>query len=82
MTSLLLLAVDWNALGQSSAAAFVAGTGVTLSFSLAIYGASRGAEARRNGESGIAVLAWIVMVAGLAVSLAAVAGAIWLMLEG
>ena len=76
-----LMTVDWGALGESSLAALVAGTGVTLFFSLAIYGAARHAEARRLGRPGMATAALLVMGVGLTASLAAVAGALWLMIS-
>ena len=47
---LLATIVDWEALGETVLAAFVAGVGVTLTFSLAILGAVRVAEASRDGR--------------------------------
>ena len=43
--------VDTSALWQTIAAAFVAGVGTTLVFSLAILGVARFTEASRNGRS-------------------------------
>jgi hypothetical protein len=64
--------VDWGTLGKVCLYSLVAGVGVTVVFSLAIVGAARFADLRRDGRTveagGYAVL--------LAVSLAAVAGAV------
>jgi hypothetical protein len=66
--------VDWNTLGKVVVASLAAGVGVTVVFSLAIVGAARFADMRRDGRSleatGYAVL--------LAVSLAVVAAAVTL----
>jgi hypothetical protein len=64
--------VDTEALWQTIAAAFVAGVGTTLVFSIAILGAARFGEASREGRSFESVL-----FAGLTlVGLLATAGAI------
>jgi hypothetical protein len=64
--------VDWKTLGKVVLYSFVSGLGVTIVFSLAIVGAARFADMRRDGRTieagGYAVL--------LAVALAAVAGAV------
>ena len=49
---MLATIVDTSALWQTIVAAFVAGVGTTLVFSLAILGAARFAEASRDGRSG------------------------------
>ena len=53
--------VDWEALLDVVVASLVVVTGVTIMFSLAIYGATRFAEMRRDGTAagavGYAVLA-------------------------
>jgi len=64
--------VDWATLGKVALASLVSGVGVAIIFSLAIVGAARFADMRRDGRAieagGYAVL--------LALSLAAVTGAI------
>jgi hypothetical protein len=50
-TALLATVVDTGALLKTIAAAFVAGVGITLAFSLAILGATRFVELRRDGRS-------------------------------
>ena len=42
--------VDWGTLGKVALASLVAGVGVTLIFSLAIVGAARFADMRRDGR--------------------------------
>ena len=42
----LATVVEWDALLQTVLAAFAAGLGITLAFSLAIYGAHRALRAR------------------------------------
>jgi hypothetical protein len=43
--------VDWATLGKVLVASLVAGVGVTVVFSLAIVGATRFVELRRNGKT-------------------------------
>lgn len=74
--------VDWAALWQSSVAALAAGVGVTISFSLAIYGVARSSDERRLGRPGTALLASVLGVIGLVLSLAAVAIGLSLMIWG
>jgi hypothetical protein len=71
---MLLLAsiVDSDALVRTVIASVVAGLGVTLAFSLGIYGAVRTAELRRDERPLAAGAAAGLMVLGLGVSLAAV----------
>ena len=64
--------VDTSALWQTIAAAFVAGVGTTLVFSLAILGVARFAEANRQGRSvqsalfaGLALLGLLATVAAI-----------------
>ena len=59
--------VDWEALLETVAAALVAGVGIAIAFSLAIYGVARFAEARRAGASlaaGAAALLAVVALVG------------------
>jgi hypothetical protein len=64
--------VDWSALLKTVVAAFVAGVGITLVFSVAIFGAARFADLSRDGRpvGGAAYVALSV------VALAAVAAAV------
>jgi hypothetical protein len=62
----VLAAVDFHALGQVIWVSFVAGTGVTVLFSLVISGLGKASEARRDGNDGAALgYAAIAVVAGL-----------------
>ena len=49
-THLMLGAVDFHALGQVIWISVVAGIGITVLFSFAIYSFARAADARRDGE--------------------------------
>jgi hypothetical protein len=69
---MLATIVDTSALWQTIVAAFVAGVGTTLVFSLAILGVARLAEANRQGRSfqsaafaGLAVLGLLATVAAI-----------------
>jgi hypothetical protein len=67
--------VDWEALLETVAASVVAGLGIVIAFSIAIYGAARFAEGRRVGagvEAGAAAV--LTVVALLACVGAVVAG--------
>jgi hypothetical protein len=64
--------VDWGALGQVAAASFIAAVGVTLAFSLAIVGATRMVDLRRDGRHVEAGAYAALMIVGLAVSGASV----------
>jgi hypothetical protein len=70
--------VDWQALLQVIAASLIAGIGATVAFSLAILGATRFADLRRD-ESPAAWGYGALALAGLAVTLAAVAFGIYVM---
>jgi hypothetical protein len=69
----LATVVEWDALLKTVVASFVAGVGITLAFSVSIYGATRTAELRRDERPLAAGLAFAVLVAGLAVSVAGIA---------
>jgi hypothetical protein len=67
-------AVDFHALGQVVWVSAAAGVGVTVLFSLVIFGAGRAGEARRGGQgaqaaafSALAVVAMLVFLAAVAV---------------
>jgi hypothetical protein len=64
--------VDWSALLKTVVAAFVAGVGITLVFSVAIFGAARFADLSRDGRP-VGGAAYVVLSV---VALAAVAAAV------
>lgn len=65
-------AIDTKALWETVVAAFVAGVGTTIVFSLAILGASRFTEASRAGNRAHAGLFGTLAVVGLLATAAAV----------
>ena len=79
MSAMPTLAVDWNALLGTVIASFAAGVGITIIFSLAILGAARFADARRDGRGALATAAAGLMVLALAGSAAAIAFGIFVM---
>jgi hypothetical protein len=68
----LATVAEWEALLDTVWASLVAGVGVTFVFSLAIYGAARAAEFRRDDRRLEASLAVALMLAGFAASAAAI----------
>ena len=62
---ILATLVDTEALWQTVVAAFVAGVGTTLIFSIAILGFARSAEATRSGRSVEATLFGLLAALGL-----------------
>ena len=58
--------VDTKALWETVAAAFVAGVGTTIVFSLAILGATRFSDLRRDGRA--AEAAWFGVLTALALA--------------
>lgn len=78
---ILASVVDWEALLDVVVASLVAVIGVTIMFSLAIYGATRFAEVRRQDHGAGAVGYAVLAVAGLAVTAAAVAVGLFVMLS-
>jgi hypothetical protein len=70
--SLLATIVDWEALGDTVLAAFVAGVGVAVTFSLAILGAARVTEAGRTGHRLEAIVFGVLGVVGLLATLLAI----------
>jgi hypothetical protein len=68
----LATVVDTEALLKTVAAAFVAGVGVTLVFSLAILGAARFADLSRDGRPVAAAAFGALALAALAAAAAAV----------
>ena len=70
---MLATIVDWQTLGEVALASLIAVVGVTLSFSLAIVGATRMIDMRRDGRSFEAGGYAALMILALAGSGAAVA---------
>jgi hypothetical protein len=64
--------VDTKALWETVVAAFVAGVGTTVVFSLAILGATRLGEANRDGRTLHAALFGALTVLGLLATVAAI----------
>ena len=52
--------VDWQALGETTLAALIAGTAFTLTFSLGIAGTARAAELNREDRRFAAAIAGLV----------------------
>ena len=69
---MLATVVDTGALLKTVAAAFVAGVGVTLIFSLAILGAARFADLNRDGRPAAATAFGALAIVALAAAAAAV----------
>ena len=67
-----MAAVDFHALGQVVWVSLVAGVGVTVLFSLVVYGADKAGDARRAGQDGHALAYGVVAVAAMVVFSAAV----------
>ena len=61
--------VDWGALGKVIAASLIAGIGVSFCFSIAITGATRFAELRRDQRNAGAFAYGVVGLAGLAATI-------------
>ncbi len=69
---MLATIVDTEALWQTVVAAFIAGVGTTLVFSLAILGAARFGEASRDGRSLEAACYAVLGALGLMATVAAI----------
>jgi hypothetical protein len=72
--------VDWDALLETVAVSVVAGLGIVIAFSIAIYGAARFAEGRRVGgslETGLgatlALVALLVCIGAVVAGIVAIA---------
>jgi hypothetical protein len=67
----MLAAVEWDLIGEVIGVSLVAGIGVTILFSLVVYGSSRATEARREGGNaaffGALALASMLAVAAVVV---------------
>jgi hypothetical protein len=64
--------VDWGALGKVVAASLIAGIGATFCFSVAIAGATRAAELRRDNRGGVATFYALLGAAGFAATVGAI----------
>jgi hypothetical protein len=66
--------VEWDLIGDVIWQSLVAGVGVTLLFSLVVFGSSRAAEARRAGENPtiFGVVAFVSLLAVAAVVVLAI----------
>src|SRR4051794_22084251 len=80
----MLAAIDFHALGQVIWVSFVAGTGVTVLFSVVISGLGKAAEARRAGNGGatvgyvaIAVVAALLFAALVVIGVAVMLNKDW-----
>jgi hypothetical protein len=71
--------VEWSALLKTVVAAFVGGIGITLVFSVAIFGAARFADLSRDGRPVVAAAFVALSVVALAAVAAAVAAGIIVM---
>ena len=69
---MLATIVDTTALWQTVVAAFVAGVGTTLVFSLAILGATRFSEASRDGRGAHAAVFGLLAIVGIVATAAAI----------
>jgi len=69
--SLLAVIVDGDALLKTVAASLAATIGVTLAFSIAIYGAARAAEFRRSDQMLAVGASLVLLVVGLGMCVAA-----------
>jgi hypothetical protein len=74
-------AIDFHALGQVVWVSLLAGVGVTVLFSLVIFGAGRAGEARRGGEGGQAAAFSALAVVAMLLFLAVVAFGVTVMLK-
>jgi hypothetical protein len=73
--------VDWATLGKVIAAALIAGIGVTAAFSIAVLGATRSVEMRRDARGLEAGAFAVLCVIGGVLCIAAIAGGIFVMSE-
>jgi hypothetical protein len=64
----LAIAIEWESLGETAVASLIAGVGITLAFSLAVFGSARYSEARREGDGAVATAAAALSLAGLLVA--------------
>jgi len=79
--AMLATIVDSKALLETAAVAVVAGVGITIAFSFAIYGVARFADARRAGAPLAAGAAAALAVLALAACAAGITAAILVMIS-
>ena len=76
-----MAAIDFHALGEVVWVSLVAGVGVTVLFSLVIFGADKAGDARRSGQDGQALAYGVLAVAAMVVFSAAVIFGVIVMLS-
>ena len=64
--------VDWGELLNVVWTSLLGGIGVTAVFAVALYGAVRATDARRNGTIALAAGYWVLMALAIAVVLASI----------
>ena len=64
--------VDWGELLDVVWTSLLGGIGVTAVFAVALYGAVRATDARRNGTIALAAGYWVLMALAIAVVLASI----------
>lgn len=64
--------VDWGELFNVIWTALLGGIGVTAAFAVALYGAVRATDARRNGAISLTVGYWVLMTVAMALVLASI----------
>jgi hypothetical protein len=74
----ILAKIDTTGLGEVILYALVAGVGVTVVFTLAVYGATRSTDMRRAGHNAVATIYGVIAILGAAATLGAVAYGIYL----
>ena len=76
-----MAAVDFHALGEVIWVSFVAGVGVTVLFSVVVFGADKAAVARRRGQAGQAAAFSALAIVTMVIFLASVVLAVAVMLN-
>ena len=76
-----MAAIDFHSLGQVIWVSVVAGVGVSVLFSVVIWGADKAGDARRAGQDGQALAYGVLAVAAMAVFSAAVIIGVVVMLQ-
>ena len=76
-----MAAIDFHSLGQVVWVSVVAGVGVSVLFSVVIWGADKAGDARRAGQDGQALAYGVVAVAAMVVFGAAVIIGVIVMLQ-
>ena len=76
-----MAAIDFHGLGEVIWVSFVAGVGVTVLYSVVVFGAGKAGEARRSGQTGEALAYSALATFAMLVFAAAVAYAVYVMLD-